>query len=161
MQEMLNIFIVCIVSVVLAICTYTDIKTHTLFLPLILSLPVLTTFYWLVAWHPEMLLYALWGMILGTLPYFILALAGKGGGGDAILMGCIGFAIGILNIIYLIIFTSALYVLFLLGVIIARKANRKSLDSPDQMSIKKIRYPYAPFVLSGWVVFMIFSITVF
>lgn len=156
MIEMLSLFIICIVTFSLIICTYADIKYHRIFLPVVLVLPPLAASYWLIMWKPEMLSYAFLGFILAALPYFIMALCGKGGGGDVLLMGCIGFAIGAVNTIFLIIFTSIVYVLFILYRIVKAIINKK--DSTD---ILKLRYPYAPFVLIGWIILLVSVILYF
>lgn len=144
--DMPDVFSVIMISAMLAICTYTDIKKNLIPLPIVLTIPFIILGYRLAFHHQINWMSAIFGLVLGAIPYLMVALMGKGGGGDVILMGMIGFLIGAQNIVYLVICTTVIYLIFS---IVCWVKNHKNADA-----IKK-RYPYAPFVTIGWICFMV------
>lgn len=83
-------------------------------------------------------------VITGVVIFFvfvIFALFAKGGGGDAIMMGGVGFVLGLLDTLKVIAFAGVIYLCTALVVHIVKKKK-----------LKYISFPYAPFVLAGFVV---------
>ena len=110
-------------------------------------------------------LMSLHGILSGTLPlsacllgaailfviYFLAAVFGKGGGGDALLLGALGAVLGFHTALYLVLFSSICLLIFAIIYFICAKIGKKK-DG------EKERLPFAPFVLSGWIALIIYYI---
>ena len=92
------------------------------------------------------------GCLISVGVFFVLAVFFNGGGGDILMMGAVGWCLGICGTVYLILLSSLLYLIFSFGVFGYRLIKRKPLNILTQ------QYPYAPFVLCGYIVQVLFSI---
>lgn len=90
------------------------------------------------------------GFTIGLVPFLALAVFGKCGGGDVIIMSLLGIVIGGPTLLYTIVFSLALYILYGIIQIIKAPTNQKS-------KILKEQYPFIPFVLGGWCLTVILS----
>lgn len=138
----------------LIITAYIDHKTKELNLWVILAGFVLS-----VAGQVIMkdfnILWAAIGLAVGVVPFLIPAILKRGGGGDVILMGACGFVLNAAGICYLIVFSIGIYILF--GLSKAVIAKQKGGDVKPAL---KAQYPFAPFVLFGWVIYLILAIVI-
>lgn len=83
------------------------------------------------------------GLVTGLIAFFVyvlFALFAKGGGGDAIMMGGIGVILGLLDTLKVIAYAGIIYICAALIVHIVRKKK-----------LSHIFFPYAPFILSGYI----------
>ena len=92
------------------------------------------------------------GCLISVCVFLILAIFFKGGGGDILMMGAVGWCLGIRGTVYLILLSSLFYLIFTLGVFGYRLAKGKPGN------ILTSQYPYAPFVLCGYIVQVLFCI---
>ena len=90
------------------------------------------------------------GFTIGLVPFLALVVFGKCGGGDVIIMSLLGIVIGGPTLLYTIVFSLALYILYGIIQIIKAPTNQKS-------KILKEQYPFIPFVLGGWCLTVILS----
>lgn len=147
MTEMIRLyFLYAVIAVFLVIAAVWDIKGGTipghlfpclfgLFVPLVI---LSDGFYWLSS---------VIGLLIGMLCFYIMARFFDGGGGDILMMSVLGWCLGARRLVYIILLASGVYLLFSLGVmvvyLIQKKKVREALTN---------QYPYAPFVLIGYVI---------
>lgn len=130
-----------IVSIVLIICTITDIRTMTI--PPWLCLVLIAV----AAFEPGRdYANSLISALAGFIPLFILARIGNGGDGDALMFGAIGFTVPLVFALYLFLFTSILYTIVLGGVVIKTRDRKKQL-------------PFVPFILAAWTILHVLHYT--
>lgn len=87
------------------------------------------------------------GLLLGLFCFLIMALFFGGGGGDILMMAVLGFCLGAKKLVYIILLAGCVYLLFSLLVILLRLLRKKTV-----CEIWKKQYPYAPFVLIGYII---------
>lgn len=92
------------------------------------------------------------GCLIGVGIFFVLAIFFDGGGGDILMMGVVGWCLGIRETVYLILLSSLFYLIFTLSVF----GYRLTKGKPG--NILTSQYPYAPFVLCGYIVQVLFCI---
>lgn len=127
-------FALLVSGITLMICTITDLNNHKIF-PLI---PILL--FIVSSFDPDKNYIA--SLITGLLcfaPLFISARFGKGGEGDSLVMGAVGYATPTMFGLYTLLVASVSYLITLIFVMIATKRKVKQL-------------PYVPFILIGWLV---------
>ncbi len=130
-----------ITGIAILICTITDIRNGTIFPLVCLALVIAAAF------EPGKD-YAL-SLISAGISFsilFIIARFGKGGDGDALLNGAVGFTLPLMYMLYVFLIASVAYAL-VLGFFILRTHNRE------------MQLPYAPFILVGWIVTLILFLT--
>lgn len=86
------------------------------------------------------------GTFIGFAPLFIVARFGKGGDGDSLLNGAIGFTLPLMYMLYMFLVTSVLYAVVLAGVVIRTRNMEKQL-------------PFVPFLMAGWIVMLVLFLT--
>ena len=91
------------------------------------------------------------GVLIGIIPFSLMALTSKGGIGDIFLMGTLGLILGSRGIIYLILLSGLFYLIF--GLVIIYYFSKEEKGSFKE-GLKK-QYPYAPFVLMGWMAYLV------
>ncbi len=139
MVSRLSVYPLILSAVMLCICTITDLKFRRISPALCLIFLLLSCFS-----QDKNYLHSFGGLCLGFLPLFVAALAGNGGGGDAVLAGALGFILPFRFAGCLFLTASFAYILMLL-VMIRRTGNPKT------------RLPYAPFLAFGWFVALMIS----
>lgn len=133
MVDLPNVYSILIVSFVLIACTITDIKNKTIE-PWLCGVLVVAS-----CLDPSKdYKWSLIGLAVGFIPFFLLALVGHGGGGDALLMGAIGWSVSIYCLADMMLYSTMLYALVLAVWVFITKDKKKQL-------------PFAPFVLAAWV----------
>lgn len=88
-------------------------------------------------------------MITAVVTFFVFvmfALFAKGGG-DAIMMGGVGFVLGLLDTLKVVAFAGVIYLCTALVIHLAKKKK-----------LKYISFPYAPFVLAGFLVLLVLEL---
>ncbi len=90
------------------------------------------------------------GFAIGLIPFLAMALFGKCGGGDVIVMSLLGIVLGGPTLLYTIIFSLALYIIY--GIIQMVKA-----PQDGKLKVLKEQYPFIPFVLGGWCLTVLLS----
>lgn len=93
------------------------------------------------------LLNSLIGLIVGVFCFYIMARFFDGGGGDILMMAVLGWCLGINGLVRIIFIACALYFVFFLGILIVWVIQKKKVRE-----ILSKQYPYAPFVLVGYVI---------
>lgn len=130
-----------IVAVAFVIASYTDIKSRKIPVWLFPTATVIVTVIRFIGNE-----YNIFAMIAGFMLFFWIFFLGavfaKGGGGDAIMMGCVGAMIYPLNTIYVFILSGAVYMLCGIVLVIIKKNKNK---------LRKMTFPYAPFAGVGFV----------
>jgi len=127
-----SLYSIIIVTIVLIASTITDLKKRVIEPWLCLAL-VLAAFID----QPKDYAMSLLGLAVGFIPFFLMAIAGNGGGGDALLAGAVGWSTHLYLAAYTLLGATFLYAFVLLIVVIVTKDKKKQL-------------PFAPFMLSGW-----------
>lgn len=87
------------------------------------------------------------GLLLGLFCFYIMARFFGGGGGDILMMSVLGFCLGVKKLAYIILLAGCTYLLFILVVMLIRLIRKKPVRE-----ILTRQYPYAPFVLTGYIV---------
>lgn len=87
------------------------------------------------------------GLILGAFLFWIMARFFDGGGGDIIMMSVLGWCLGLRPFVRLVFVSSALYFVFSICLLAVGAIRRKRLKE-----LIKEQYPYAPFVLAGYLI---------
>lgn len=136
-----TLFEIIATGVVLVICVITDIRKNIIWPWLCILLVVVASF----EPNKDFGMSALTAAI-GFLPMFVIAVIGKGGGGDALLMGALGYTLPFIFSLYMYLASSMYYVIVLSVVVIKTKDSKKQL-------------PYAPFVFAGWLTMLILYMT--
>lgn len=133
MEISVSLYALVITFCVLATSTITDLKMRVIepFLCLALLLAAFLD-------QPKDYVQSLFGLLIGFVPFFIIALAGHGGGGDALLAGAVGWTMHLYITAYTLLFSTALYAVVLIIAV---------LVTGD----KKKQFPFAPFMLAGWI----------
>ncbi|MDR0286479.1 MAG: hypothetical protein LBI03_02045 [Clostridiales bacterium] len=105
------------ILIVLIIATYFDCKNSVI--PLYLF-PILITIITplSVIYGQPLIMDSVIGMLIGTGSFLALAVFFKGGGADILMMGTLGWFLGVRGIIILIIISSGVYALIATGIII-------------------------------------------
>lgn len=89
-------------------------------------------------------------MAIGGISFFImfvlLALFAKGGGGDAIMMACIGTIMYFFDTMLISLYAALLYIVFAVVLKLVKGKN---------ISLRKLKVPFVPFVTGGFVVLVI------
>jgi leader peptidase (prepilin peptidase)/N-methyltransferase len=116
--------------IALIMATFTDIKRREI--P-IWIFPTLSVLFIILNFSQMNWKESFVGFSLAFLSFLFLAIFFEGGGGDIIMMSCMGFILGIKNITYIIIFSSMLCILY-------------------YFITKKNDSPYAPFALGGYLI---------
>jgi len=138
------------ILVILLIATYFDCKDGTIPILLFPLLPALIVPISVIYGQPE-IINSLIGMLIGAATFFILAIWFEGGGGDILMMGVLGWCLGIRGILILILVSSVTYTIFataVIGVYAMQKRTKEALRN---------QYPFAPFVLAGFILCLIFN----
>ena len=139
-----HLYIVYMITICLAIFTYTDIKSRSINPALIAIMLGFSLIISTIFGYKMNLGQVLVGLLVGGLPYLILAFINKGGKTYALLMGALGFILGFPNILHLIIMVFIIYCLFGIFYFIFSK-NRKK--------IFRFQLPHVPFVMVAWILF--------
>lgn len=87
---------------------------------------------------------SLLGMAIGAVAFVLLAWLYDGGGGDIIMMSGLGWCLGAVRFVYVTLAASVFYFLFFLCVLLYYAVRKRAKEA-----LKK-QYPYAPFVLAGY-----------
>lgn len=141
--------------VALSFAAYTDIRTKKIKIWLfptaaIISLPcvIYTT---LIEYTSFFYDFAplLAGAAAGFCIFFFIAVIGKGGGGDAIMAGCIGLVFGITRLVEVYIICCSLVLIWTITRIMVNIIFKKNYNITQS-------YPLAPFVLAGYVLTLIY-----
>ena len=145
----MNTWIILAVTVALGLSAWEDYKTEEISLVSV-GLMILTKSVFILL-NPEInTLYASFvGLGISAFPFLIMAILGKGGIGDILLMGALGFAVGIIPVIRIILIASIIYILF--GMYQIGKME------PSDNRVKeglKTQYPYAPSVFIAWIIYL-------
>lgn len=140
----------------LSYATYTDIKTQkikiiTFPIAAIISLPcvivsIVTQEYWSLFYD---FLPLIIGAITGFGIFFFIAFVGKGGGGDAIMNGCIGLVFGISRLMEIFIIVVIIIFIWTIYRYIMNKSGKKSYNLRQP-------YPLAPFVFTGYILVLLY-----
>lgn len=140
MVSSLPVYPLILSAVSLCVCTVTDLKVRQIS-------PVFCLIFLLLSCFSEdkNYLHSFAGLCLGFLPLFVTALAGNGGGGDAVLAGTLGFILPFRFAACLFLAASFSYILVLFAAV-RRTGNPKA------------RLPYAPFLALGWFASLIISL---
>lgn len=93
------------------------------------------------------LLRSLAGLFLGVFCFYIMARLFDGGGGDILMMAVLGWCLGIKGLIYIILLSCGCYLVFFLVMLCVRIFSKKNVRE-----ILREQYPYAPFVLVGYII---------
>jgi Flp pilus assembly protein protease CpaA len=128
-------------GIALVICLVTDLKSKTICPWVCLALIVAASF----EPHKDYVTSIIVALI-GFLPMVLAAKFGNGGGGDALLIGALGYTLPSLFSLYMFLLASFFYVVVLAVVVIATKDRKKQL-------------PYVPFVFAAWLVLLVFHLT--
>jgi len=136
-----TLFEIIATGIVLVICVVTDIRKNIIF-PWLCGLLVLVASFEPNKDFGMSILTA----AIGFIPMFIIAVLGKGGGGDSLLMGALGYTLPFIFSLYMYLVASLYYVLVLSAVVIKTKDKKKQL-------------PYAPFVFASWLTVLILYMT--
>ena len=125
----------------LVICLFTDLKNRSINPWICLALVVAASF------EPgKDYAMSIISALIGFLPMVLAAKLGNGGGGDALLLGALGYTLPFLFSLYLFLFSSFLYLIVLAAAIIKTKDRKK-------------RLPYVPFVFAAWIIMVAFNFT--
>ena len=128
-------------GVTLAICLFTDIKKQLISPWVCLALVIAASFEPGKDYGMSIV-----SALIGFLPMLLAAKFGNGGGGDALLLGALGYTLPFLFSLYLFLLSSFLYMIVLAAVVIKTKDRKKQL-------------PYVPFVFTAWIVLVVFHFT--
>ena len=93
---------------------------------------------------------SIFGTLIGISVFLLMALFFEGGGGDVLMMGVLGWILGIRGIAFLILASSLTYCSFATGAMLVNCVCKRKNDLRKQ-------YPFAPFVLVGYVVYLFTS----
>lgn len=140
-------------TLLLGYCAYQDIVNQTI--PILwvgIALGVITALSFLSYPNQIDLMNRVFGAVIGFVPFLILALSAKGGGGDAILMGTVGWFTKAFGFCYILLFATGFYLLYF-GIRCLVYVKR---GIPCKQALSE-QYPYAPFVLCGWILYLIFG----
>lgn len=139
----------------LIFASITDIKSHKIKIwvfPIATVLSVPALILTIMNTRSSNLLYDISPYIMGFFAGFSLflfiALKGKGGGGDAIMMGSIGLIFGMTRLVEIFIIAIAIMSLFVIGYIIYSVIKRSKMN---------FYFPLAPFILGGFVIDIIYN----
>ena len=86
------------------------------------------------------------GLLIGTGTFLTLAIFFKGGGADILMMGTLGWCLGVRGTLILILVSSAVYSMFVTVHVIYCVVRKKPKDFLHK------QYPFAPFVLTGYII---------
>ena len=137
-----TLFEIIATGIVLVICVVTDVRKSVIW-PWLCGLLVLVASFEPNKDFGMSILTA----ALGFVPMFIVAVLGKGGGGgDALLIGALGYTLPFIFSLYMYL-AASLYYVFILSVVIIVTKNKDKL------------LPYAPFVFAGWLTILILYMT--
>lgn len=148
-----NLITIIVLTITLIICAYTDFTKVTISPIILCSCLAIETGIRFLVYRDHDWVNSLLGAIIGFGVFFVLAVASKGGGGDALLMGTLGWCVGLYNFACVFVLTSGCYLLFFIGKAIIAKTQHTSMKE-----ILQAQYPYAPFVLFGWIIFLLIGI---
>ena len=132
-----GVYSLILVTLFLVACTVTDIRNRTVSPPLCLCLVCLSLLE-----IPKDYLQSLYGFLIAFLPFFLVALFGSGGGGDALMAGAVGWVCGPRLSAYTSFLSSAYYAVVLLLVVCLTRDRKKQL-------------PFAPFLLAAWLTLVV------
>jgi len=141
---------VIVITVMLVIATYFDCKYGTIPIILLPILPAIILPLAILSGQTAMI-DSLIGLLIGAAAFWAIALFFEGGGGDILMMGVLGWCLGVRGIIILILASSVLYATFATSVIVVYAIQKRAKDA-----LKK-QYPFAPFVLAGFFVCLLFD----
>lgn len=136
---MIWIWIPVIIS--LGFATYKDIKTLEVPIYLFFITTAAITLIRMLMQPTYNWIDSVLGLIVCGLVYFLLALFFEGGGGDIVMMAMIGWCLGIRNALFVVMFASFIYFIWLMFT-----------------SNKKKTLPYAPGVFVGCVTTFVFNL---
>lgn len=142
-----DIYSLIICSTMLIISAVSDLLKHKIWLPVSIGAPVIYAVCIIVSHTDKDWMGMILGMLLVSAPYLIMALAHKGGGGDAVLAAGIGFMSGMIDAVYIVLIASFVYMCFALCLFV-----RDKIRHTDKVNAE---YPYAPFLLIGWAAFLL------
>ena len=138
------------IIVVLLIATYYDCKDSTIpiyLFPVFTAIIVPTS----IIYGQPILIESMIGLLIGTVTFLGLAIFFDGGGADIMMMGILGWCLGVHGIVTLILISSAIYTIFATGWLCYRAFIKK-----EKGSLRK-QFPFAPFVLSGYIICLLFG----
>lgn len=140
-----------IMTVAFLIASYTDIKSGKIPIWLFPTAALISLVVEFCDGTLDILMSAIGGVAFFVL-FVLIAMFAKGGGGDAIMMGCLGLVFGVLNVMRMVMVTGVIYIVF--GIIIMLiKSKNKSFKN-----LMKSRFPYAPFAGAGYIVYTVLKI---
>lgn len=136
-----------VLSVIMVIATIEDIVIRQLPIICFSLFDIYMTVYTL--YKNTFGLEMIYGLIIGSVPFLILALLKYGGIGDVIMMGTLGYYFGIFYVDIIIIISFLLFIVF--SIIVKLKYKIKENKK------RKVELPFAPFALIGYclVLFML------
>ena len=141
---------VLVIFVVLIVATYYDCKSSIIPLYLFPVLAGVVIPLSVIHGQPQ-IADSLFGMLIGICTFFFLALFFKGGGADILMMGVLGWCFGVHGTIILILASSGIYALFATIMLCYCYFIKKEID------VLRKQYPFAPFVLTGYVICLLFG----
>ena len=132
-----------IILIALGVASFTDIKSGTIPIWLFPSAVILVC---VVRFRDGTLdpMASIIGFAIYFTVYILFALFAGSGGGDSIMMGCMGFMIYAYPTLKVILISVIVYIITVVAVVISKGAD---LDRKN-----RIRLPYAPFVGIGYAV---------
>lgn len=98
------------------------------------------------------LLSSVLGLLLGLFCFYIMARFFDGGGGDILMMAVLGWCLGIKRLIAVIFLSSGIYLVFFIGLALVKLLKKRKLKE-----LLREQYPYAPFVLGGYILCRLFE----
>ena len=135
---------------VLLIATFYDCKSSIIPLYLFPTLVAAIVPLAVISGQPQ-ITDSLIGMLIGTGTFLTLAIFFKGGGADILMMGTLGWCLGVRGVIILTLASSVVYSVFASIVVLYclfKKRPREFLHK---------QYPFAPFILTGYIVCLLFG----
>lgn len=137
----LAVFIVFLIA--FSISSTTDIKTRKIPVWLFPAAMLISLMLQIIdgsfEWHLSLI-----GLVVFFGVFFFCALFGKGGGGDAIMLGSVGAVFYVLDTALIVLAASFIYCCFAII--------RTVIKKESFWKLKKVQYPYAPFVSIGFVI---------
>jgi len=133
------------IFIVLLAATYYDCKSSIIPIYLFPILAVIVVPLSIIHGQP-LLIESLMGLLIGVGTFMFLALLFKGGGGDIIMMGILGWCLGIRGTLMLIFLASGIYTA-VATVLICYCAFIKK-----EKNVLRKQYPFALFVLAGFMI---------
>lgn len=138
------------IFITLLVATYYDCKSSIIpfyLFPILVGVVVPLS----VIYGKPQIIDSLIGLLIGASTFLALAIFFNGGGADILMMGTLGWCLGVRGTIILILASSGIYALFATIVVCYCAFIKK-----EKGALHK-QYPFAPFVLAGYIICMLFG----